>query len=736
MTGRHAYKDVEYQARKVDSMMERIRERDTIALQAPTGAGKTVIMARFMDRFVEENPNRYAYIWASPRRGLPEQSRDKLERYFEDTHEVATVLREELGSYVERDCIWFANWEYLTGLISKEGEGEAPLEDIVRRTRERGSDIMLIIDESHWGAEAGQDNRVREAIGIIDPEKKIHVTATPRADVRDEDPITHDEVRAEGIIVNSIQMNPGMSNEDIHVNDKLIGEGIKRRMRLKDIYDEHGIPVNPLLLIQVPNSRIGNETIDQARGILRGCGISDEKGNLRVWTADSHVRDSDIRENSSGIDALIFKQAISLGWDCPRAQVLVALRALKDDSFGIQTLGRIIRTAEQRHYGEDNELNDCYLYTASTILAAEDKTIKSVGSTRSMHLKEDIYGRLGLRRYYPARHRVEDLDQEFYDVFLGFAMEPKYNGRNTAQAMLHDPRFRATTVPTNRELDTDLRHTELDISGDSATFRENYTDTYKALQDYVRGVIMELRLSDLFRYGPITEYTAQGTYRLFQNSGYKGYDQAKIINIVLGSEDNTRRLRRDLENTLQELRGRVVRIEEARTVEWDIEPRQLITVDDKIEPDGESHPHVARDYSGRFDKYVMEPAYVKIDSLIELNFCRFLDRSSGVEWWYKNDVTKVSFGIPYLKGNKYHTFMPDFIVRRGNGDIGIFDTKLGETLEFAAEKAEALVDYVEEDPNLFGGIVTNYNARWMVHSSKPYSTNIHDPGWEVLNLDA
>ncbi|MDA7997173.1 MAG: DEAD/DEAH box helicase family protein [Nitrosopumilus sp.] len=735
MTGRQAYKEVEYQTRKVDAMMERIRGRDTIALQAPTGAGKTVIMARFLDRFVEENPDRYAYIWASPRRGLPEQSRDKLERYFEDTREVATVLREELGDYVERDCIWFANWEYLTGLISKEGEGEAPLEDIVRRTRERGSDIMLIIDESHWGAEAGQDNRVREAIGIIDPEKKIHVTATPRADVRDEDPITHDEVRAEGIIVNSIQMNPGMSNEDIHVNDKLIGEGIKRRMRLKDIYDEHGIPVNPLLLIQVPNSRIGNETIDQARGILRGCGISDEKGNLRVWTADSHVRDSDIRENSSGIDALIFKQAISLGWDCPRAQVLVALRALKDDSFGIQTLGRIIRTAEQRHYAEDNELNDCYLYTASTILAGNNRTIKSVGSTRSMSLRRRLYGGLGLPRHYPVKPNIEDFDQEFYDIFLELAMRPQHNGKNTAKSMDHDPGFRPATLPANRKLDTDIRYKELDINGDKATFRENYTDTYKALQDYVRDVIMRLKFGDLFRYRAITEFTAEGIYRLFQRSGYDGYDQAKIVNIVLGNDNNMELLRRDLSNTLEELRRRIVSTE-AETVAWDIEPSQLITVDDEIEPDGGSHPHLARDYSGQFSKYVMEPAYVKIDSVIELNFCRFLDRSDGVVWWYKNDVTKKSFGIPYIKDNKYHAFMPDFIVRMKRGRTGIFDTKLGETLELAAEKAEALAGYVGGDPNLRGGIVTNYDTRWMVHSSVPYNANIHDPGWETLNLDA
>ena len=56
------------------------------------------------------------------------------------------------------------------------------------------------------------------------------------------------------------------------------------------------------------------------------------------------------------------KQAISTGWDCPRAKILVKLRENMHEDFEIQTLGRIRRMPEAKHY-ENELLDNCYLYT-------------------------------------------------------------------------------------------------------------------------------------------------------------------------------------------------------------------------------------------------------------------------------------------------------------------------------------------------------------------------------------
>jgi type III restriction enzyme len=41
---------------------------------------------------------------------------------------------------------------------------------------------------------------------------------------------------------------------------------------------------------------------------------------------------------NSPVEALIFKQAIATGWDCPRAQILVMFREIKTVTFEIQTV--------------------------------------------------------------------------------------------------------------------------------------------------------------------------------------------------------------------------------------------------------------------------------------------------------------------------------------------------------------------------------------------------------------
>ena len=50
------------------------------------------------------------------------------------------------------------------------------------------------------------------------------------------------------------------------------------------------------------------------------------------------------------------KQAISTGWDCPRAKILVKLREGMSEQFEIQTIGRIRRMPEAKHYEDDFQL--------------------------------------------------------------------------------------------------------------------------------------------------------------------------------------------------------------------------------------------------------------------------------------------------------------------------------------------------------------------------------------------
>lgn len=69
-----------------------------------------------------------------------------------------------------------------------------------------------------------------------------------------------------------------------------------------------------------------------------------------------------LTENDSVSVFLLMKQAISTGWDSPRAKILVKLREGMSESFEIQTIGRICRMPEAKHY-DDDLLDFCYVYT-------------------------------------------------------------------------------------------------------------------------------------------------------------------------------------------------------------------------------------------------------------------------------------------------------------------------------------------------------------------------------------
>ena len=81
--------------------------------------------------------------------------------------------------------------------------------------------------------------------------------------------------------------------------------------------------------------------------------LSEEKENLE-----------NIAKPNQETEVLIFKQAIALGWDCPRAHILVLFRDWKSLTFSVQTVGRIMRMPEpdKGHYKEEI-LNHGFVYT-------------------------------------------------------------------------------------------------------------------------------------------------------------------------------------------------------------------------------------------------------------------------------------------------------------------------------------------------------------------------------------
>ena len=130
-----------------------------------------------------------------------------------------------------------------------------------------------------------------------------------------------------------------------------------------------GVNVNPLLLIQLPND--GSESMSTEDTSIKDevtlyldtiHGINTTNNRLAIWLSGEKVNVDGLEENDNMTEALLFKQAIALGWDCPRAAVLLIFRKIESFTFGAQTVGRILRMPEQKFY-QDDRLNKGYVYT-------------------------------------------------------------------------------------------------------------------------------------------------------------------------------------------------------------------------------------------------------------------------------------------------------------------------------------------------------------------------------------
>jgi type III restriction enzyme len=130
--------------------------------------------------------------------------------------------------------------------------------------------------------------------------------------------------------------------------------------------------VLPLMVLQVPNSpdpkEIGKwlDTIfDRWRELPRDC-VANVFGEHKTETFTGHtvpyVQPERVQE-SEWVRVLVAKDAISTGWDCPRAEVMVSFRAASDRTHITQLLGRMVRTPLARRIPGNERLNavDCLL---------------------------------------------------------------------------------------------------------------------------------------------------------------------------------------------------------------------------------------------------------------------------------------------------------------------------------------------------------------------------------------
>lgn len=689
-------KQVEYQEkyikRLVDTAVEFLediyQEDSTIVFQAPTGSGKTYMVSQALTQIAKHSKENYSFIWISVNT-LHEQSRQNLLRYLEDERLLDCISIDEIqNKTIEENEIVFFNWDSLikeNNVFRMDNESDWNLQNVVANTKEEGRKIILIIDESHRTARAV---KAQEVIKEIGPTLTIEVTATPK-DIRGtliKIPLA--EVIAAGMIKSEVQINP--NSHSIKENKDLLEVALKKRTQLKSAYESIGIKINPLLLIQIPNKKTTDSTAteDYIIGLLAEHNITVSNRKLAIWLSEIKENKELIEQNDNPVDVLIFKEAIALGWDCPRASILFLQREWKQDRyvFNIQTLGRIMRMPEQHHYDTKPELNVGYVYSASDNFEIVQELASDYVSSLQMERDENlIKGKFTLHSEFIRRKReLTRLSGDFKKCLVQAAEEQNTKENININAKGLTKAFavagRASTIDLEQKIEFEK---QIDIRKD---IRE-ITSSYTSFSGEMAYPYAKARSSDIIK----------SSVRSWFKENFDMGDEDEI-SIVVMHRNNNPKFKLLLERAKEIYQQLPTRSEVVVATEgWEI-PETISIFTDFIQvPKSKKSIIKEKDEKKLFAK---KNRSGEIEfSKPERKFIEALENTDNeLQWWFKNSHGESKyFGIAYKQANGYiYGFYPDFILKTKKETLII---EIKDDKDFKAEnvlKLRAGQDYLKK----------------------------------------
>lgn len=740
--------------------------RKEVVFKAPTGSGKTFMAASLFEELAEENSSvNFCILWACPGKGeLHKQSFDAVKTYL-GGNPVCSLLEDDFfGSrkYIKDKEIVFINWEKLiqkdkeTGKwannLMKDQEGMNFI-DVIEKTKQNGTRVILVIDESHIGA--SQKARIQEFINtIIIPNIVLEMSATPLNNHIDVE-IEAQKVVDEGMIKEDVIVNQGINKEDKTLAEQdsellVLQKGYDKRQEIVDEYNKLNIAVNPLVLIQIPNVDEGEAKKLVIKDFLREKGITEDNGKLKFWCDDKGNFDKKaIKKNNDITEYLVFKTAVATGWDCPRAHILIKFRDGKSETFETQTIGRILRTAEAKSY--DNYLLDnAYIFTNIWSFETKQDTynpnrIKTEWSKmRDGYNKLNVWSQTQLSSFYRSRQGdYNSADSRYGAYFIKSFMkffELKEEDKYAMSGQLKD-RFELKGMNLDIKVDdvvmeeTNIGVTsaneERNISGDLAKVTMAENDIQAQYNDLIRSNLSGLAY--VRSKSPINS-AIMDAFGIFYNVFGRKEKVTSIMKIVVNNKNIFAEI---LSESTQEFRKMISKEAYKKGEHYDFKIEESRPY--SIETHTELVPSIKSLYK---PLYILKDNQGNPDNQLEKDFLNYLDSQNVVEWYWENgtELMRVNFGISYNNG--MNTFQPDFIVKFKNGSVGIFDTKpVDHRVEDTTVKANALYDYLVNintnrgsAPKIIGGIVVKVGTQFYVYLNGNYHDyNVSHDGWVNFN---
>lgn len=714
-------------------------------LEAPTGSGKTIMLGEFLRRFVNpidrEDGKTFSFIWISVR-DLHNQSKRSLKKNFPDDF-IYSDFDDLTGNKIRRNEILFLNWESINkekNVYVRENEKNKNLSTVIANTKSTGRHIVLIIDESHHTALSERSTKIKNDIGA---KITIEVSATPI--FRDPDAtvkVHFEKVVAEGMIKKEIAINPEFKKFKISgksSREMVVDAAITKQEELRKAYQAEGSNINPLVLIQLPNLQSGINDLDkdvltEVQRILKARhDITEENGRLAIWLAENKTPNLiNIEKSSNEVDVLIFKQAIALGWDCPRAAILVIFRETKDKKFLIQTVGRIMRMPEFCHYDNHPGLNRGYVFTNLGEIEVVGEIARDYLTIQEAKRKS-LYKNIDIPSVHFKRQREHTrLSGEFVKIFMELAKKNNLKSKIDIEARKVSKEIVVDGKIVNIDKAKEVEYSTMMYSSPEMEIQAYYDLFCKANTTGFAPVDSMARIKSALNKFFTTEFN-------FEN------DDIEFYKVVL-SKENVEKVKEALARAKEEYKKKTLATQQEREMEtliWNVP--EILSYNSRYKK---------KDYG----RSIMQPYYTPLqespqaslfapgleeDSNVEVDFIHYLEKSKKVRWWFKNGTKEKNyFAVPYKNENgELSAFYVDFIVQLSNGRIGLFDTKGGRTAETAGPRAEGLAKYIKEQvkkgKKMMGGIAVSSYGQWRLNDKDKYNYNANNLGkdWEYLDLN-
>lgn len=740
----------DFQERAVDFLFETTTNSNSkpkIVVQSPTGSGKTIVLIAYIEKYLSYNRDS-VFCWFCPGKGeLEEQSKEKMNR-FSPTSKTADIF-DILNNGFEEGTSYFINWETITkkdNTAIKESERKNLFERI-SEAHNKNINFIVIIDEEHQN----NTSRADDIISSINAKYEIRVSATPNKRVVGEFyEIPEVDVISEGLITRFMYINKGLGDIKLdsitHETELLLEKADEVRKEIAKAYAEEDEDIRPLVLVQFPN--LNDALIERVEDKLARMGYSYENKLLASWfsaesTADKALQskklgkinigttEADAITNHNALPVfLLFKQALSTGWDCPRAKILVKLRENMSETFEIQTLGRLRRMPKAKHY--DREILDCsYLYTFD-----EKYKLEVIGSgngfeTQRLFLKDEaksIELKKELRNQDGSYADEQALRNRIYEYF-----KEKYR-------LLGSKADNQKTLELYRFIfGTRLQKNYL--QGKFSTLRQiaeeevSYGEIEVEIDTHAHGIDLQHATDAIKRHiGLDYRKTSQILKTLF----FKGYGNRryKLLNLSLKEYyafiiNNAEIIKADF----IEFSGR--KVEQLQLLENKVEKFKI--------PLEEHYRYVPFEKNVRelesnvYKGYNTSMITDDLRSTSERLFEKYCENNPNVSFVYKNgDSGQQYLSIVYgTNFDKQRLFYPDYIIKLADGSIWLIETKGGESHGQSknidvqvANKFSVFKEFSNKHGYHFG-FVRDRNDELYINNTA-YVDDMSDDGWVPL----